>query len=40
MTTSLQEKAYENPAVLYLAMELSAKKWRLAFIASTVLSAA
>jgi transposase len=31
MTTSLQEKAYENPAVLYMAMELSAKKWRLAF---------
>jgi hypothetical protein len=31
MTTDLQAKEYENEAVVYLAMELSNEKWRLAF---------
>ena len=31
MTSNLQIKAYEIAAVLYMAMELSNEKWRLAF---------
>jgi len=31
MTADLQEQAYENATVLYVALELSNTKWRLAF---------
>jgi len=31
MTADLQDQAYVNEAVLYMALELSDAKWRLAF---------
>ncbi len=31
MTADFQAKEYESAAVLYMAMELSNKTWRLAF---------